>query len=79
MEAYNDYINMFGWMSNTTVIIIITIVILVFTVIFGIAKYMINIAIIKKSVKEAIKELSAEEKKKLLDSTDENKNTTNNM
>jgi uncharacterized membrane protein YvbJ len=79
MEAYNDYINMFGWMSNTTVIIIITIVILVFTVIFGIAKYMINIAIIKKSVKEAIKELNAEEKKKLLDSTDENKNTTNNM
>ena len=65
MDAYNQYMNLVGGLLNLNNIIIIVLMTMALAVGISIIKYRMNIAIIKRSVKEAIKELEAEKEKKL--------------
>jgi uncharacterized membrane protein len=75
MDAYEQYMNLFG-SFNFTWIIISVIAVIVLMVFVAIIKFKINMAIIKKSVKDAIRELNAEEQKKALEN--DNKNNIDN-
>jgi hypothetical protein len=60
MEAYEDYLNMFNFFNVGTIIALSVILIFVYIGI-SVIKHNILVSTIKKAVKDAIKELNAEE------------------
>ena len=71
MNVFDEYLNVFSWI-NTTTIIIGTVILGALMLGISIIKYNIYVNLIKKSVKEAVRELDDEKAKK----AEEIKNTT---
>jgi hypothetical protein len=69
MEAYQDYLNMFNFFNVGTIIVTSVVIIFIYIGISAI-KHNMLVSTIKKAVKDAIKELNADEL---------NKNDQNNI
>lgn len=65
MEAYNEYIKLVSGLLNVNNLIIISLMIMALMAVVSVIKFRVNIAITKKAVKDAIRELEAEKEKKL--------------
>lgn len=68
MNLVDDYANMFGSIDFTSLIVSAILGMAVFFIISGIIKYKMNIWMMKKAVKEALREI--EEEKKLTQSNE---------
>ena len=64
MDAYNQYTNLINGLFNITNIIIAILAMAALMMVSSIIKRRSNIALIKRSVKEAIRELEAEDKQR---------------
>lgn len=64
MDAYEQYTNLISGLFNITNIIIVSIAMAALMIVVSIIKRRSNIALIKNSVKEAIRELEAEDEQK---------------